>query len=108
MIEHGHSSLEPIPIKELDSEIIATNGHTRTLALHMKGAKEVDVEWEDLEWDWEAYRIYVAWCKEEGIRTIADLADRIIDSAEYQVLWLERCRVMQKELDEERKLGKPN
>jgi hypothetical protein len=109
MIERGQSSsLGPIPIKELDGEIIATDGHTRAFALHLKGAEEVDVEWEDLEWDWDAYRVCVAWCKEEGIRSMADLADRIIDSADYQVLWLERCRVMQEELEEKRKLGKPN
>jgi len=103
MIERGQSSsLGPIPIKELDGEIIATDGHTRAFALHMKGVEEVDVEWEDLEWDWDAYRACVAWCKEEGIRTVADLADMIIDSAEYQVLWLERCRVMQEELEEKR------
>jgi hypothetical protein len=109
MIERGQSSsLGPIPNKELDGEIIATDGHTRAFALHLKGAEEVDVEWEDLEWDWDAYRVCVAWCKEEGIRSMADLADRIIDSADYQVLWLERCRVMQEELEEKRKLGKPN
>jgi hypothetical protein len=79
MIESGQaSSLGPIPIKELDGEIISTDGHTR------------------------------AWCKEEGIRTIANLADRIIDSAEYQVLWLERCRKMQQELEEGRRREEPD
>jgi hypothetical protein len=109
MIEQGQSSsLGPIPIKELDGEIISTDGHTRALALHMKGSEEVDVEWEDLEWDWDAYRVCVVWCKEEGIRSIADLADRIIDSADYQVLWLERCRVMQEELEEGRRREEPD
>ncbi len=48
--------------------------------------------------DWEAYRICVQWCRQEGIDTIADLQDRIVEPDDYQVLWLDRCRIMQEEL----------
>lgn len=92
------NDLEPIPIKELDGNLVSTDGHTRLLAWFLHGHKEVECVWEDLEMDWDAYRIYVQWCEEEKIETIADLKDRIIDPDEYQVLWLDRCRVMQDEL----------
>ncbi|UCH56913.1 MAG: hypothetical protein JSV18_06110 [Candidatus Bathyarchaeota archaeon] len=91
-------SLEPIPIKELNGEIVSTDGHTRGLAWYLNGFSLVEVEWEDTELDWEAYEICVAWCKEEGILSIADLEDRIIGPSEYQTLWLDRCRKMQEEL----------
>jgi uncharacterized protein YjaG (DUF416 family) len=94
----NEKELEPIPIKELDGNLVSTDGHTRLLAWHLHGYKEVECVWEDLEMDWEAYRICVQWCKEENIDTIDDLKNRILDSEEYQVLWLERCRIMQDEL----------
>ena len=90
--------LEPIPIKELDGNLVSTDGHTRLLAWYLHGYKEVECEWEDLEMDWNAYRICIQWCKEEKIDTIADLKDRILSSNDYQVLWLDRCRIMQDEL----------
>ncbi len=96
------SSIEPIPIKELDGELVSTDGHTRGVAWHLCGYAEVEVEWEDLEMDWEAYTICVQWCKDEGIHSIIDLKYRIINSHDYQKLWLDRCRIMQEELEEKR------
>jgi hypothetical protein len=95
-------SFDPIPVKELDDEIISTDGHTRALAYYLKGYSEVEVEWEDTELDWEAYEICVAWCKKEGIFNISDLRNRVIEPSEYQVLWLDRCRKMQEELEARR------
>ena len=90
--------LEPIPIKELDSNLVSTDGHTRLLAWHLHGYKDVECEWEDTQMDWDAYRICVEWCQEEGIQSIVDLKDRILNPEEYRVLWLDRCRIMQDEL----------
>lgn len=103
VFESGNEKeLEPIPIKELDGNLVSTDGHTRLLAWYLHGYKEVECEWEDLEMDWDAYRICVRWCREKNINTIADLKDRILDPEEYQVLWLDRCRVMQDELQASR------
>jgi hypothetical protein len=103
IFESGNEKdLEPIPIKKLDGNLVSTDGHTRLLAWYLHGHKEVECEWEDLEMDWDAYRICVQWCSEEGIHSIADLKDRILNPEEYQVLWLDRCRVMQDELQNSR------
>jgi len=98
----NESILEPIPIKEIDEQLVATDGHTRLLAWFLNGHEEVECEWEDIEMDWDAYRVCIQWCKEEGIRSIADLANRIIGPKEYEVLWLERCRIMQDDLETKR------
>jgi hypothetical protein len=100
--EKREDDLEPIPIKELDGELVATDGHTRLLAWYLNGYREVACVWEDVEMDWDAYRICVRWCREEGIDSIADLQDRIIDPTAYQSLWLDRCRIMQQDLEESR------
>lgn len=100
----NESQFEPIPIKELDNELVSTDGHTRGVAWSLKGYREVECVWEDLEMDWEAYRICVLWCKEEGIESMHDLRDRFLDHDEYEVLWLGRCRLMQEDLERERNI----
>jgi len=94
----GLESLEPLPIKELDGRIILTDGHTRAFAAFLRGLVEVPVSWDEDELDWEAYRICVAWCQEAGVRTVVDLADRILVPEDYELLWLGRCRQMQLQL----------
>ena len=102
VLKHFKSStenfLEPIPIKKLDGELVSTDGHTRGVVWHLEGHMEVECVWEDLEMDWDAYRICVDWCKEAGITSIIDLNGRFLDHADYEVLWLDRCRIMQEAL----------
>jgi len=94
--------LEPIPIKEIDGQLVATDGHTRLLAWFLNGHQEVECEWEDTEMDWDEYRVCIQWCKEEGIQSVADLAKRIISPENYEVLWLERCRIMHDDIEMKR------
>jgi len=96
-------TLKPIPIKKLEGEVIYTDGHTRALAAFTSGLREIRAFWDDDELDWEAYGICVEWCKKEGIRTIADLKNRIVAKQDYEVLWLDRCKKMQEDLEEKRK-----
>jgi hypothetical protein len=103
VFEDGNENiLEPIPIKEIDGMLVATDGHTRLLAWFLNGHDEVDCEWEDTDMDWDEYRVCMQWCKDEGIQTVADLADRIITPEEYEVLWLDRCRIMHEDLEMKR------
>jgi len=95
--------VEPIPIKKLGNQVIFVDGHTRALAAFLLGLSEVPVYWEDEELDWEEYEICVEWCKEEGIHTISDLKNRIVSHKDYQVLWLDKCRKMQQDLEAKRK-----
>jgi len=89
-------TLEPVPVKRLDGRTILTDGHTRLLALHLRGERTVLARWETDELDWDAYRICVEWCLDAGVGSISDLKDRVIPADEYAVLWLERCHIMQK------------
>jgi len=96
--------LEPIPIKKLADGIIFVDGHTRAFAAFLQGLSEVPVYWEYEELDWNAYEICVKWCKDEGIRTIADLKNRVVSKDDYRVLWLDRCAKMQAELKARRRI----
>jgi hypothetical protein len=96
-------SLEPMPVKKLGNRIILVDGHTRALAAFIHDFSEVMVYWEDEELDWDEYEVCVKWCEDEGIRTIADLKNRIVSQEEYHVLWLKRCEKMQQELATKRR-----
>jgi hypothetical protein len=88
-------SIEPIPIKKLDNEIIFVDGHTRAFAVFLLGFTKVPAYWENEELDWDAYKICVKWCKKAKIRTIADLKNRVIPQKDYEILWYRRCEEMQ-------------
>jgi hypothetical protein len=73
------------------------------------GLSEIPVcYWKDEEGelDWDEYEVCVRWCKEEGIHAISDLKNRVISPKDYQVLWLDRCGRMQREMEEKRKAQK--
>ncbi len=95
--------VQPVPVKKLQDRVVLTDGHTRALAAVLSGLAEIRVFWDEDDLDWEAYDICVAWCREEGIRTVADLRDRVVSAEVYQEVWLERCRAMHAELEERRR-----
>ena len=101
----GLEVLQPLPIKELNNEIIFTNGHTRAYVLWLNGIKQIKVIWEDEDLDWELYIMCVKWCKEAGVQTIADLKDRIIDHKSYKVKWIKKCEDLEKKLHNQYKFN---
>ena len=98
--------IEPIPIKKLGNQVVFVDGHTRALAAFLLGFSEIPVyywENEDEELDWDEYEVCVRWCNEEGIHAISDLKNRIVSNKDYQVLWLDRCKKMQRDLEAKRR-----
>ncbi len=95
-------TIDAVPIKILNNQIIFTDGHTRAYVLWTHGYKKIKVIWEDEELDWQAYQICVDWCKEAGITTISDLKTRIIDNESYQIKWIKRCQDMFLELEKKK------
>lgn len=96
-------SYGPISIKKLNERIIFTDGHTRAFALYKMGVEEIHCVWDEDDLDLEAYQICVDWCIEEGITNISHLEKRVIKHDTYEMLWHDRCRKMQEELEEKRK-----
>jgi hypothetical protein len=66
-------------------------------ALSKMGIQEARVIWDEDDMDWDAYWICVQWCLEEGVESVIDLENRILDAEDYQRLWLDRCKRMRKE-----------
>jgi hypothetical protein len=99
--------LAPIPVRRLGSKIILTDGHTRALAAWRSGLTELRAVWDVDDLDWNAYEICVGWCTEAGIRTVADLNDRIVCTDDYEELWIKRCGAMHEELETRRRRESP-
>lgn len=88
----GASMLQPLPVIKLDQEWVLTDGHTRALALYLKGYQNVKVFEDPDPIDLDMYRTAVHWCRTEGIKTIADLAPRLVEHSEFERLWIQRCQ----------------
>jgi len=95
----------PIPIKRLGGRLVMTDGHTRALAAHLAGLATLRVSWEEDDLDWEAYEICVAWCEVDGVRSAADLKNRVVSQDDYERLWYRRCQAMHQELAAKRGQG---
>lgn len=82
---------DPIPIKLHDGLYLMTDGHTRAVAAHLAGWESVPVYWDTDLLDMAAYAQDVRWCEAEGIRSVADLAGRVVLHKDYERLWRKRC-----------------
>lgn len=83
--------LEPLPFKELDGHLMLTDGHHRAYAFYFLGYKQIKVIPDTDDLDWEAYRICVQWCLENGISSVKDLENRIVNEKDFDLLWNKRC-----------------
>lgn len=66
-------TMEPIPVKRLEGDVVLVDGHTRAFAAHLCGFTEVPVYWEKEELDWDVYKVCVEWCKKEGYAPLSTL-----------------------------------
>ena len=90
------SNFEPLPVKHLNGRVIFTDGHTRAYAAYRAGCTRVPLIWDEDELDWNLYQICVDACLERGIRSVADLAPRILNLEEYTEKWNRWCDQMQR------------
>lgn len=59
------------------------------------GADEVEIARDEevrKEYDFDVYLAAIEWCQEEGIRTPADLAGRVVEPDTFEEVWIERCQ----------------
>lgn len=92
------ADITPLPVKQLCDSVMLTDGHTRAVAAALSGLESIEVYWETDDLDWEAYEECVKWCRDEGIRSVLDLKNRIVSPEDYRRLWHDRCDQLHLEL----------
>ena len=92
-------SLPPIPIKELDNEIIFIDGHHRAYVAVTFGFEKLPVYWEsDANLNLDLYRVCINWCKSENIVSVLDLRNKIVKNTDFKKLWIKKCSDLKKEM----------
>ncbi|MBS4537643.1 hypothetical protein GOQ27_04160 [Clostridium sp. D2Q-11] len=89
-----------IPIVKINDTYVSTDGHTRLVQAYINGYKNVFV-YNDTDVNPETSKVFVNWCRDEGISGIKELADRLLCQKEYEVKWIGRCQGYFKSLKEE-------
>jgi len=93
------ANIEPIPVKKMHGKIVYTDGHTRAFIAWKRGLESIDAVWDDDDLDETTYETCLEWSESEEIYTIADLKNRIIDDATYQVEWIACCQAIDSNRD---------
>lgn len=85
---------EPIPVLDLDAELVLSDGHTRAVAAYLSGADTLEVvpdsDRETLDLD--LYRDCVTWCREASVTRVADLVGRVVSRETFLEDWVARCQ----------------
>ncbi|MBN1552131.1 GNAT family N-acetyltransferase [bacterium] len=89
---------EPLPVKRIGNDIFFTDGHTRALLLWQNGIRSIEVVHDTDDLDWIMYLRCMQWCRDAGIRTIADLENRMVDEPAFTEQWIHRCETYRKQL----------
>ncbi len=86
----------PLPVHDFgDGNLTLTDGHTRALTLLLMGqlcpvCYDTDQAVTNPEGQ-AAYRTAIGWCRDAGVCRVGDLRHRVLEEAQYQRLWVERC-----------------
>ncbi len=88
------SCFDPIPVVELCGHMLMVDGHTRAVAAHLAGWKDVPVYFYTNELDAATYTKDILWCSQDHISSPIDLAMRIVSHNDYERLWRKRCMEM--------------
>lgn len=87
-------SYDPLPAFEYEGETYLGDGHTRAFVAWLAGAEALRLEYDQsipTEYDFDLYRTCIQWCADAGVKTIPDLAGRLLGPDEYQTRWVEQC-----------------
>lgn len=97
----GAGILQPLPVWEYQGQWVLTDGHTRALALYLKGYQKIRVYRDPEELETRMYLCCLDWCQQEGVLNIADLTARVLEHREFEQRWIQRCQKMHQALQME-------
>lgn len=85
----------PLPlVTQIDGEFSLIDGHSRVYVAYGHGERQIDVEYIPLSEIEGSAALYIHIHRhgpQHGIRTIADLANRIVSADEHRTCWVAYC-----------------
>ncbi|MEW6713178.1 MAG: hypothetical protein AB1403_25380 [Candidatus Riflebacteria bacterium] len=79
----------PVPVRKINGRLCIVEGHERCFALHSMGETNVQAYLDSKPSPEEScFKQMVKYAADSGIASIADFEDRILNPAEFRVLWL--------------------
>lgn len=101
----GDPAYDPVPVVELDGDLVLTDGHTRAFLAWLSGAEDLRVRRDTDDLPLALYRRCVEWCRDEDITAIGDLAGRAVNADTYEEAWVDRCHRAAEELADDTRSG---
>ena len=95
-----YDSYGDIFVIDYKGSIYSVDGHHRLFHLYNQGVREIEVVNEASDNSNMLYQKLADEANQLGLKTIADLCDRILESEEeYQRLWIDRCQRILRSID---------
>ncbi|MBQ9552664.1 MAG: hypothetical protein IJU96_07850 [Clostridia bacterium] len=97
--KNDFSHYAPLPVHDFGNDrLTLTDGHTRAYVAWQSGISEIPVKYDsdDIVASDEGIKLYqndIAWCDRFNLKSVCDLAGRIVSGSEYKRLWEDRCDV---------------
>lgn len=87
------STRQPLPVLELDDDLVLPDGHTRAFVAHLTGAESIEVvpDPDRTQLNLDLYRECVGWCRAESVTQIGDLVGRVVSRETFLHRWVDRC-----------------
>lgn len=88
---HTGFMVRPIPVRLLSGRLCIVEGHEQCFLVRAAGHKEIEVYLDERNSPSNSeFEALVKYASDKGIASIDDLEDRILSSADFRSLWLEK------------------
>lgn len=91
------SDMDPLTVHDFgNGKYTLTDGHSRAYVAYKNGLTHIPIVFDKDEivvgeLGQKLYGADIEWCERLHLRNISDLSNRILESEEYNRLWVERC-----------------
>ena len=86
--------LPPVLVARIDGDLSLIDGHSRALVAYQQGRTQIKAQVQDLDAIEGSKALYTHIHREgsrRGIRTIADLENRVLDARQHRKTWVGYC-----------------
>lgn len=91
LTEDPDSMNEPIIIRKINGQDTILDGHSRAFVAYQKGWQTIPAQYDEQD-QWPHYQTCAEEAVRQGINSVLDLENRILDDRDYQEKWIAYCQ----------------